>query len=210
MKKVGSGSMAKLYFHYGAMNSGKSTILMQVAFNYEERNMKVLLWKPKLDTKGEDHLESRIGLKRKVDHLIEDGENLVHYFKSLPNYKEISCILVDEAQFLEPEQVDQLLEITSFLDVPVMCYGLRTDFRMEGFRGSPRLLLLAHDIKEIKTICSCGRKATHQMRFVGDTPTFQGDQVAIDGKKKVHYESFCSKCYLKMRKKVDREKTKKV
>lgn len=198
--------MAKLYFRYGAMNCGKSTMLLQTAFNYEERNMKVVVWKPNCDTKGEEKLQSRIGLSRKVDHLIEVGkEHLRKYFHSLSNWKEIACILVDEAQFLAPSQVDDLLRIASLDDIPVMCYGIRTDFQMQGFLGSPRLLLVAHDIQEIKTICSCGCKATNQVRKVNGIPTFRGDQVAIDGKDQVSYESYCTKCYFKIRKEYDKE-----
>lgn len=187
--------MAKLFFRYGAMNSGKTTILLQVAYNYEERGMKVLVLKPKIDSKGEDYLVSRIGLKRKVDHLVEKDENVFKYIKEVKD--EISCVLVDEAQFLERKQVDQLMEVVVKLNIPVICYGLRTDFRTNGFPGSTRLLEISHTIEEMKTICSCGRKAMFNARKANGEFIFDGEQVAIDGKKKITYESLCPYCYYK-------------
>ena len=149
--------MAKLFFRYGAMNSGKTTILLQTAHNYEERGMKVLIIKPKIDSKGEDYIVSRIGLKRQVDHLIGAGENIFTYIKE--HDEDVKCILVDEAQFLESIQVDELMQVVVRLNIPVICYGLRTDFRTNGFPGATRLLEIAHTIEEMKTICACGRKA---------------------------------------------------
>ena len=119
--------MSKLYFRYGAMNCGKTTALLQVAHNYEERDMKVVILKPKIDTKGNDKIVTRIGLKRKVDHLINKDENLNEYLNTLS--KDIKCILVDEAQFLSRDQVDELFMFTKFKNTPVICYGLKTDFR---------------------------------------------------------------------------------
>ena len=149
--------MSKLYFRYGAMNSGKTTLLLQVAHNYEERGMKVVILKPGIDTKGADYLVSRIGLKRKVDHVILETEDIYKYLEK--NVKGISCILIDEAQFLTKQQVEDLMQIVVDFDVPIICYGLRTDFRTEGFEGATRLLEIAHSIEEMKTICKCGRKA---------------------------------------------------
>ena len=189
--------MAKLFFRYGAMNSGKTTILLQVAYNYEERGMKVLVLKPKIDSKGEDYLVSRIGLKRKVDHLVEKDENVFKYIKEVKD--RINCILVDEAQFLEREQVDQLMEVVVKLNIPVICYGLRTDFKMQGFEGSTRLLLLAHSIEELKTICKCGRKAVLNGRKINGKFVFEGEQVAIDNVDNVEYESLCGHCYFKFK-----------
>lgn len=189
--------MAKLYFRYGSMNCGKTALLLQSAHNYESRNMNVLVLKPLVDTKGGEKIVSRIGLERVVDHLIEPNENLYNYLKKI---KDISCIFVDEAQFLERKQVEDLLRIVIDLDVPVICYGLRTDFNTNGFEGSTRLLELAHSIEEMKTICECGSKATFNARMVDGKFVFDGDQVAIDGEAEVTYVSLCPKCYYKMKK----------
>jgi len=185
--------MAKLFFRYGAMNSGKTTILLQTAHNYEERGMKVLIIKPKVDSKGEDYIVSRIGLKRKVDHLIENGENIFTYIKDHDDG--VKCILVDEAQFLEAIQVDELMQVVVRLNIPVICYGLRTDFRTNGFPGATRLLEIAHTIEEMKTICACGRKAMFNGRKINGKFIFDGEQVAIDGEDKITYESLCPYCY---------------
>ena len=190
--------MSKLYFRYGAMNSGKSTNLMQVAHNYEERGMKVLLIKPSTDKKGGDKLVSRLGVERKVDLLINDEQNVYEEVKQWQEVKyKIDCILVDEVQFLKSHQIDELFEIAVCLDIPVICYGLRTDFRMQGFEGSTRLLLLAHSIEELKTICKCGRKAVLNGRKINDKFVFEGQQVAIDNVDNVEYESLCGHCYFK-------------
>ncbi len=186
--------MAKLYFRYGAMNSGKSTLLLQTAHNYEERGMKVVLVKPSKDTKGDDYVVSRLGVQRKVDVLLPPGEDVSKII--MDKYSDVDCILVDEAQFLEPKQVDQLMGIVLEMDIPVICYGLRTDFLTNGFPGSSRLLELAHSIEEMKTICKCGRKSIFNARFVDGQFTLDGDQVAIDGEQKVTYESMCGKCYI--------------
>ena len=190
--------MAKLYFRYGAMNCGKTALLLQAAYNYESRNMKVLVLKPSVDTKGGDSIVSRIGLERKVDHLIEPTENIYNYLK---NIKDISCIFIDEAQFLKRKQVDDLLRIVIDKEIPVICYGLRTDFNTNGFEGSTRLLEIAHSIEEMKTICECGAKATFNVRMVSGKFVFDGDQVAIDGEQEVTYESLCPKCYYEMKRK---------
>ncbi|MBO5414181.1 MAG: thymidine kinase [Bacilli bacterium] len=185
--------MAKLYFRYGAMNSGKTAILLQVAYNYEERGMKTLILKPGIDTKGANYLVSRIGLKRKVDHVILENEDVYKYLEK--NVKGIACILVDEAQFLTKSQVEDLMQVVVDFDVPIICYGLRTDFRTEGFEGATRLLEIAHSIEEMKTICKCGRKAIFNTRKVNGKFTFSGGQVAIDGEDSVTYESLCPICY---------------
>lgn len=209
--------MAKLYFRYGAMNSGKSTGLLQAAFNYEERGQRVLLAKPQVDSKGDDQIVSRLGVARTVDFLIPHGTDLLELFRRHATgddpaaliehmdapVKPVACLLVDEAQFLEPAQVDDLLRIAVLQNVPVMAYGIRTDFRTDSFPGSARLMELAHSLEELKTICRCGRKAIFNTRKVveahGDTAVerfiFEGDQVAIDGAE-VAYESLCGVCYL--------------
>ena len=192
--------MSKLYFRYGAMNSGKSTNLMQVAYNYEERGMKVLLIKPSTDKKGGDKLVSRLGVERKVDLLINDDQNIYNEVKKWQDEKyKIDCILVDEVQFFKAYQIDQLFEIAVCLDIPVICYGLRTDFKMDGFEGSTRLLLLAHSIEELKTICKCGKKAILNGRKINGKFVFEGEQVAIDNIDNVEYESLCGHCYFKFK-----------
>jgi len=190
--------MSKLYFRYGAMNSGKSTHLMQVAYNYEERGMKVIIVKPKIDSKGGNTLKSRLGVNRQVDLLISEHENI---FKFIDNYlkkdERIDCILVDEAQFMKCEQIDQLFKIAVSFNIPIICYGLRTDFKRDGFEGSTRLLLLAHSIEEMKTICACGKKAIFNGRKINGKFVFEGEQIAIDEQNDVKYESLCGDCYYK-------------
>jgi thymidine kinase len=190
--------MSKLYFRYGAMNSGKSTHLMQVAYNYEERGMKVIIIKPKIDSKGGDTLISRLGVNRPVDLLISKYENILNFIDNyLKQNKRIDCILVDEAQFMKCEQIDQLFEIAVNFNIPIICYGLRTDFKRDGFEGSTRLLLLAHSIEEMKTICACGKKAIFNGRKVNGKFVFEGKQIAIDEQNDVKYESLCGDCYYK-------------
>ena len=190
--------MSKLYFRYGAMNSGKSTNLMQVAYNYEERGMRVLLIKPSTDKKGGDKLVSRLGVERRVDLLIDDAQNIYDEVNKWQSEKyNIDCILVDEVQFFKANQIDELFKVAVCLDIPVICYGLRTDFKMEGFEGSTRLLLLAHSIEELKTICKCGKKAILNGRKINNKFVFEGQQVAIDNVDNVEYESLCGHCYFK-------------
>ncbi|MGQ3382694.1 thymidine kinase [Glutamicibacter sp. TV12E] len=199
--------MAKLYFRYGAMNSGKSTSLLQAAFNYEERGQRILLAKPGVDTKGENSIVSRLGIKRITDFTISPEDNVREQFTAQSSGDDpdallthvdappVACLLVDEAQFLSREQVDDLLRIAVLDNVPVLAYGIRTDFRTHAFPGSARLMELAHSLEELKTICRCGRKAMFNTRRVGDAVVFDGDQVAIDGED-VWYESLCASCYL--------------
>lgn len=184
--------MAKLYFRYGAMNSGKSTFLLQVAHNYEEKGMKVLLFKPKVDVKGGDTVVSRLGVSRKVDHLIEKKEKVLDLVNksNLPD-----AILIDEAQFLEKEQVDDFYYMSKMYNVPILAYGLRNDFLLNTFEGSQRLLALADTIEELKTICKCGKKATQNMRLLNNVPVFDGDSILIDGTSDYVYEPVCGECY---------------
>lgn len=188
--------MSKLYFRYGAMNCGKSTALMQVMHNYEERGMRAMLLKPYTDTKGGDQVVSRLGITKQVDLLIKPEENIRQVVKRwLEDHGNVQCILVDEVQFLKAYQIDQLFEIAVLDHIPVICYGLRTDFSMNGFEGSERLLLLAHSLEELKTICRCGRKAVLNARKVNGEFIFKGEQVVIDGENQVEYESLCANCY---------------
>ena len=192
--------MSKLYFRYGAMNSGKSTHLMQVAYNYEERGLRVVLIKPETDKKGGDKLVSRLGVTRKVDMVISAEDNIYEMTEeNVKEYGKLDCILVDEVQFLKSYQIDELFKNSVKLDIPVICYGLRTDFQMQGFEGSTRLLLLAHSIEEMKTICKCGSKALLNARKVNGRFVFEGEQIAIDHVDNVEYESLCGKCYYKFK-----------
>ena len=187
--------MSKLWFKYGAMNCGKTTKLLQEAHNYEERGMKVLIMKPAIDKKAGDKISSRLGIERKVDILLDCKDSVKEVLNKLP-LKEYSCILVDEAQFLEEEQVFDLFVITKTKNIPVMCYGLKTDFKTNFFPGSKRLFELADDFERLKTICACGKLANFNARKVNGKFVSEGDQVAIDGID-AQYESICGSCYLK-------------
>ncbi len=197
--------MAKLYFRYGAMNSGKSTALLQAAYNYEERGQHVLLAKPEIDTKGAGQIASRLGVERDVDFLVGAGDDLravfgVHRERvRAETGSDVACLLIDEAQFLTSDQVDDLLRTVVEENVPVLAYGIRTDFQTRAFPGSARLMELAHSLEELKTICRCGRKALFNARLVGGRFVFEGDQVAIDelALDRVTYESMCAECYLR-------------
>jgi len=182
--------MAKLYFRYGAMNCGKSTNLMQVAYNYKERGMESIVIKPEIDTKGDNRVVSRLGIDKKIDMIVENKTNIYNEVKEwLENKGPIDCILADEVQFFKKKQIDELFDITIKLDIPVIAYGLRTDFKMNGFEGSERILLLAHSIEELKTICRCGKKALFNARKVNGEFVSDGAQVAIDGENKVEYDA---------------------
>ncbi len=190
--------MAKLYFRFGAMNCGKSSALMQVAYNYEENGKKVILIKSVVDTKGGNTLVSRIGLKRKVDVLINTNESIKKYFKQWDG--KVHCILVDEAQFLSEKQIEQLWIASKKLDIPVICYGLKIDFKSHLFKGSKRLLELADEIEELITICSCGKRAKFNVRFIDGKYTDTGNSVLIDGSRSnVEYKPMCGKCYMKLK-----------
>ena len=195
--------MAKLYFRYCAMNSGKSTALMQVAFNYEERGMRVFILKPSIDTKGGECLLSRLGVSRPVDKAVTPDMDVFELVQkeAARGDKPLACVLTDESQFFTPQQAEQLFMVTVKLNIPVIAYGLRTDFSMQGFPGSTRLLELAHAIEEMKTICTCGRKATCNGRKVNGEFVFEGDQVAIDQENNVEYQSLCAQCYFAEREK---------
>lgn len=188
--------MAKLYFYYSAMNAGKSTVLLQSAYNYRERGMDTILFTPQIDTRaGVGKIQSRIGLGSDAIPFHKDL-NLYENCKSLVEKNpKIKCILVDEAQFLSKEQVWQLIDVVHKLKLPVLTYGLRSDFQGEPFPGSKYLLALADNLVEIKTICHCGRKATMNMRIDehGKKVT-QGEQVQIGGNES--YLSVCLEHYL--------------
>lgn len=179
------------------MGCGKTMQLLQVAFNYEERGHQVCVIKPKTDTKNGTKLLTRIGPERETDFCFDRETDL---FKRISEeYAGVQCVLVDESQFLTKEQVDQLMLVTIELDIPVMCYGLRLNFRREdgGFEGATRLLQIAHDIEEIKTICECGKKATYNARFLDGKFVCDGPDVLIDGTTEIEYRAICPACYEK-------------
>ncbi len=163
-----------------------------------------------MDAKGGNQLVSRLGVCREADFAVSDEDNLYEVTeKWIQSEGKINCILVDEVQFLKEKHIDELLQVAVILKVPVICYGLRTDFLMNGFEGSARLLLLAHSIEELKTICTCGKKALLNGRKINGEFVFEGEQVAIDMVGNVEYQSLCADCYFKFRKKMeDRNKSK--
>jgi len=173
--------VAKLYFYYSTMNAGKSTALLQAGHNYEERGMRTLLYTAQLDSRDGGRIHSRIGIERHALHF-HPALDLLAQVSAEHARAPLACVLVDESQFLTPEQVKQLGAVVDELDIPVLCYGLRTDFRGELFPGSAQLLGWADNLVEIKTICHCGRKATMVVRVKGDgTAEREGAQIEIGG-----------------------------
>lgn len=189
--------MSKLFFRYGAMNSGKSTAMLQVAHNYEERDQRVVLVKSSVDTKGNDQIVSRLGVTRTADVLLSPGQDLRAALqeRDTESGQDIACVLIDEAQFLTPEQVDQALAVAVLDGIPVVAFGIRTDFRTRAFPGSQRLMEVAHSLQEMKTICRCGSKAIFNARLGEQGIIREGDQVMIDGEQ-ARYEALCARCYL--------------
>ena len=184
--------MAKMYFRYGAMNCGKTSALLQVAHNYEEQGMKAIVIKSRIDKKGNDTIVSRIGLSRKVDLLLNPKDTI----KEKLEFKNLDCILVDEAQFMSKEQIKELWIISKIKEIPVICYGLKTDFRGKLFEGSKAIIELADELEEIVTVCKCGKKARFNARIIDGKYVTEGDVVAIDGLE-AKYEPLCGKCYIK-------------
>jgi thymidine kinase len=183
--------MAKLYFRYSAMNAGKSTALLQVAHNYEENQRSVLIYTSEYDHRyGVGVVTSRLGPKRDAVPFTTETD----FYEAIARARGVSCVLVDEAQFLEVEQVKQLHRAAHVLGVPVICYGLRSDFRGEPFPGAAHLLTVADSLEELKTICNCGRKATMNVRVdeAGNRIT-AGEQIAIEGD--VRYVQMCGACF---------------
>jgi thymidine kinase len=173
--------MAKLYFYYSTMNAGKSTALLQAGHNYEERGMRTLLYTAQIDSRDGGRIHSRIGIEREALHF-HPGVDLRQQILAEHGRAALACVLVDESQFLTPAQVKQLGAVVDELDIPVLCYGLRTDFRGELFPGSAQLLGWADNLVELKTICHCGRKATMVVRVKGDgTAEREGAQIEIGG-----------------------------
>lgn len=188
----------KLYFYYSAMNAGKSTTLLQSSYNYIERGMETLIFAPEIDKRfGEPTVYSRIGLKQKATGYDKNFDLFEHVNKILSEKSGLNCILVDEAHFLTKRQVAQLVEIANKLDIPVLTYGLRSDFLGEPFEGSRYLLAWAEELVEIKTICHCGKKATMNVRIdeEGNAIT-KGSQVEVLGN--ANYISVCMKHFIDM------------
>jgi len=185
-------AMAKLYFSYSAMNAGKSTALLQVAHNYKERGMEAYLLSAKLDTRyGEGFISSRIGIKLPCDVFTETSD-LFEKVSAKQKEEALSCVLIDEAHWLTKKQVEELANISDKLHIPIMCYGLRTDFKGELFSGSERLLAIADELREIRTICHCGKKATMVLRLDADGKVLgDGPQTQVGGNES--YVSVCRK-----------------
>jgi len=182
--------MAKLYFHYSAMNAGKSTLLLQASYNYRERGMETILFTAALDDRaGKGIIASRLGVMAEAN-TFSAADDLFAQVRAHLRTSPLHCVLIDEAQFLTEEQVWQLARVADRLGVPVMCYGLRTDFQGKLFPGSKALLALADELREIRTLCRCGRKATMVVRLGPDGKIQrQGAQVEIGGEDK--YVSLC-------------------
>ena len=182
--------MAKLYFYYSSMNAGKSTSLLQSAYNYQERGMTPLLLTAEIDNRySVGKVTSRIGLEAGA-HLFNQDNNLFEMVSEQNENETIDCVLIDESHFLSKEQVKQLGQVVDTLDIPVLCYGIRTDFRGELFPGSKHLLAWADNLNELKTVCHCGRKATMVVRLDSDGKVVSdGDQVVIGGNNQ--YQSMC-------------------
>lgn len=184
--------MAQLYFHYASMNAGKSTHLLSVAHNYKERGMQTLIMKPAIDTRdSKSEVVSRIGLRADAVPIV-DGMNLIEYFRYAMSVQDIHCVLIDEAQFLSSEHIYELSEIVDKFNCPVICYGLRTDFRGELFEGAKALFQAADKLVEMKGVCHCGRKATMVARIDKDgNAVIDGPQVEMGGEDR--YVSLCRK-----------------
>ena len=195
--------MAKLYFRYGVMGSSKSAQALITKFNYEEQGMRVWLIKPAADTRyGKDIVRSRIGLEQPGDVITEDM-NLFEIFRD--REKEFNDVIIaDEAQFLTPAHIEQLRDIVDNYNVPVMCFGLRTDFRTKMFPGSARLFELADSVSELKTVCNCGGKAMVNARIDGEGNVItEGAQIMLGGNES--YRPMCYKCWKKAQQQAEEE-----
>ena len=190
--------MAKLYFYYSAMNAGKSTVLLQSSHNYKERGMNTLLLTPEVDQRaGHGKIASRIGLSAQA-RVFSPQAQLFELIESRHQEEPLACVLIDEAQFLAQTQVHQLASVADLINIPVLCYGLRTDFQGQLFPGSAALLGWADNLIELKTICHCGRKATMNLRIDSNgAPIKEGDQVEIGGNES--YVAMCRRCFIEAR-----------
>lgn len=195
--------MAKMHFKYASMNSGKSIDLIRTAHNYEENGYKVLIIIPVVGATSKGKITSRVGMEKQADILLLYSDKVLEILKG--KLEHISAILVDEAQFLSSKQVEELFTISKALNIPVICYGLRTNFKMESFAGSKRLLELAEVLEELTTLCPCGQIARYVGRKVGDTFVREGEEVVIKGTENIEYVPLCGKCYLTKVQKLDLE-----
>ena len=188
--------MAKLYFHYSSMNAGKSTALLQANHNYIERGMRPILYTAALDDRdGQGKIRSRIGIEEKAE-TFANGDDLYQLVKDMNGVRRVDCLLIDEAQFLNRDQVAQLGRLVDEEGIPVLTYGIRTDFLGEAFEGSRYLMAWADEIKEIKTICHCGKKATMNARVdASGKMEKEGEQIEIGGNER--YVSLCRSCFAK-------------
>ena len=186
--------MAKLYFNYAAMNAGKSTTLLQASFNYQERGMETVLFTAEIDDREETGvIASRIGLRQEA-YTFNASTDLFEKVDAVVNNKDIACVFLDEAQFMTDAQVMQLAKVVDELRIPVICYGLRTDFRGQLFEGSARLMAVADEIRELKTICFCGAKATMNLRVDDEGKAIlSGERIEIGGNER--YVPLCRKHY---------------
>ena len=185
--------MAKLYFKYGSMNSGKSLEIIRVAYNYIERGQNVLLLSSKIDNRyGINKIKSRIGVE--MDCIsISDTDDILNIFKNENKIKKIDCVLCDEIQFFKKEQINQISEIVDKHDTPVICYGLRSSSKLTAFEGSMQLMLICDRIEEIKTMCHCGKKAIINAKIKDNKITLGGEEIDVGGNEK--YISLCRKCF---------------
>ncbi len=183
--------MAKLYFNYGAMSAGKTIEVITTAYKYNSRGMKALVVKPSVDTKGGNLVTSRIGMSKKVDILLKPEDSL---FKYLKNHNDITCLVIDEAQFLTEMQVLELVIITKDWNIPVICYGLKVDFQGKLFPGSDALIRYADSLQELVAVCSCGKKARFNARKVNGEYVFDGEQILIGADET--YDPLCETCFL--------------
>jgi thymidine kinase len=183
--------MAKLFFRYSAMNAGKSTSLLQIAYNYEEQGQQVTLYTASIDDRsGVGCIASRLGLQRQAKVF----DTTTNFWDALQTETQLACVLIDESQFLTAEQVRALHRLANTRDLPVICFGLRSDFLGNPFPGAAQLLTLADDIEEIKTICACGRKATMNIRLDDQGKrAHQGEQIQIGGNNR--YQQVCARCF---------------
>ncbi len=187
--------MAKLYFYYSSMNAGKSTTLLQADFNYRERGMRTMVWTAHLDDRDDaGWINSRIGLKKKAN-LFDDQTDMLAAISELHEQAPLDCVLIDEAQFLTKDQVFQLALVCDQLKIPVLAYGLRTDFQAALFPGSAQLLAIADELVELKAVCECGRKSTMNMRVdEKGNPVLAGQQTEIGGNEL--YVALCRKHFM--------------
>lgn len=190
------------------MGCGKTRDIIKVWYNYKEKGKIAIVIKPGVDTKGNDKIVSRDSSELRTDYLIGKNDNIYEIIcKHIKRYN-LDCILVDEAQFLERHHVEELTDICDTLNITIMCYGLRADFKDNLFPGSAALFAYADCLEEMKTICECGDGATRNVRFINGKPVFHGEQVAIDGKDQVTYVSMCRSCRKKLVKSVNKEENK--